>query len=323
MSLFIPDIPLSDFEAQAAVRDRLSTFSAEGDLGVLAPLALRLAAITGKETLTFPRKTVVLVAADHGHPDGAAEQTAIQTAQIAAGRAAVVPLARQVGAQLTIANVGLRNPPEIAGLVMVSAAPGSKNMVEGAALGLPRVTDAVLIGMNLASIEVSRGLDILVVGGVSRGGRLPSLAALHILTGRPLAELTTEAEEISLLERAIAVNRPERLDPLDIMRTVGGLDIAALTGLILAGAAARVPVILDDLSAAVAALLAAHLSPAVRAYWLAGHRSGDVAHDVALRALGARPLLDLGIAQAPGCGGVLALHIVEAAARLINETGSN
>ncbi len=322
MALFIPEIPVGDFAAQAAVRERLANSIKEGDLGVLEPLALRLAAIRGQTTLDLTRKTVVLVAADHGHPHGNTAVTADRAQAIGGQSAPVNALARQAGAVVKVADVGMVSSPQTAGVVSVSAASGTKDMTQGAALGLPQVNDALLIGMNLASIEISTGLDLLVVGGVGSGRRLSALAIMHVLTERPLRELTADQEERELVQKAIEVNQPDRLDPLDVLRTVGGLDISALAGLILTGAAARVPLLLDDLASAAAALIAAHLSPAVRAYLLAGHRSGDSAHDIGLRALGLRPLLDLGVHQSAGCGGVLAVHIVEAAARVVNEMGS-
>lgn len=320
MSLFIPEIPLSDFDAQAAVRARLESQFEEGSVGILAPLALRLAAITGRTTLTFPRKTVVLTAADHGHPAANADHTNAEIIRIARGHAPVNALARQAGAPVVVADVGLKQSIPEAGIVQVSAGPGTQNMLEKPVLSLPQVNDALLVGMNLASIEISKGLDILVVTAVASGARLPALAVLRLLTERPEIELTNEKKERDWIAAALVLHQPDRLDPLDILRTVGGLDLAALAGLILTGAAARIPVVLDGLGAAAAALLASYLSPAVRAYWLAAHRTGDPALDVALRALGARPLLDLGIKAAPGCGGVLALHLVEAAARLVNES---
>lgn len=320
MALFIPEIPVGDFAAQAAVRERLTKLI--GELGILEPLALRLAAIRGQITIDLTRKTVVLVAADHGHPHGKTAVTAERAQGIAGQGAPVNVLARQAGAAVKVADVGMASSLDTAGIVAVSAALGTKDMTQGPALGLPQVNDALLIGMNLASIEISTGMDLLVVGGVGSGRRLSALAILHLLTERPVSELTAHQEERKLIQQAIDVNQPDRLDPLDVLRTVGGLDIAALAGLILTGAAARVPLLLDDLASAAAALIAAHLSPAVRAYLLAGHRSGDPAHDIGLRALGLRPLLDLGMRQSVGCGSVLALHIVEAAARVVNEMGN-
>ena len=219
------------------------------------------------------------------------------------------------------ADVGLKTPGSDgadAGVVQVSVGSGSRDMTAGPALSLPQVNDALLVGMNLASIEISRGLDVLIVGSV-HPARHAALACLQVLTERPLGELTSSEQEQQQIEQALTINQPDRLDPPDVLRTVGGLDIAALTGLILTGAAGRVPVILDGLAAVAAGVVAAHLSPAVRAYLLAGQRSGDPALDVGLRTLGLRPLLDLAIQDAPGCGGVLALHLVEAAARVVNE----
>ena len=115
------------------------------------------------------------------------------------------------------------------------------------------------------------------------------------------------------------MNHADPDDPIDVLTKVGGLEIGGLVGVILGAAAARVPVLIDGFISSAAALVAAHLKPAVKGYLIASHLSEEVGHRVILEALGLRPLLDLGLRLGEGTGAVLAMHLVEAAARIPNE----
>ncbi len=322
MTLYIPEIPLGDFEAQTVVRRQLEQQGTAPRLGLLAPLAARLALITGRTNLSFPRKTVVIMAADHAHPGGDPERTAADVTRLARGEGAANALARQAGATLTLVDLGLAQPLRLPGLENLPVTRGTRNLLDEPALGLPQVNDALMIGMHLASAEIGRGLDLLAPAELAAGSELPALAVIHLLTGRQPDELTPDAAQAARVEAAVARHRPDRHDPFDVLRTVGSLELAGMAGLMLAGAAGRVPIVLDGLAAAAAALLAAHINPALRPYLIAGHRSGQPAHDLVLRQLGLPPLLDLGLSAPAGCGALLAFHLVEAAARILNETAS-
>jgi nicotinate-nucleotide--dimethylbenzimidazole phosphoribosyltransferase len=121
------------------------------------------------------------------------------------------------------------------------------------------------------------------------------------------------------VERALAVNRPDPSDPLDVLAKVGGLEIAGLVGGALGAAARRIPVVVDGFIAGAAALVAAELCPRARDYFIAAHVSTEAGHRAILERLGQRPLLDLGLRLGEGSGAALALPLIDAAARLLDE----
>jgi nicotinate-nucleotide--dimethylbenzimidazole phosphoribosyltransferase len=152
------------------------------------------------------------------------------------------------------------------------------------------------------------------------GNTTASSAIVAALTGTPVAEVTgrgtgiddeTWRRKVGTIERALAVNAPDPHDALDVLCKVGGYEIGGLTGVILGAAARRCPVVIDGFISGAAALLAAALCPAVRAYLFAAHRSVEVGHRVVLDRLGLHPLLDLGLRLGEGTGAALAMHLLE------------
>lgn len=308
MRLFIPDIPMPDLAAQEVAREHLRHQPA---LGILGVLAVRLAAMTGSLPLTFPRKGVVVLAADHGHiPLG--EETSAE------GNAATHILARQAGATVTTVDIGLRRPwPPAPHHHSYNVAKGTRHMSHTPALGIAEVHDALTVGMNIASQEIAQGVDVLAVGSASAGGEIAAVAVAAVLLNQPPAALLPEnSPHLALISEAIALHQPNPQDVLDVLRCVGGLELAGMAGVILGAAAGRVPIVLDDLASAVAALVASELAFQVRPYLIAGH---VVTAPLVLRRLGLRPLLDVGVENGRAASAILAFHLIEAAARLHNE----
>jgi len=160
------------------------------------------------------------------------------------------------------------------------------------------------------------------------GNTTASSAIVAALTGRPASDVTGPgtgldatgvARKAALIDAALARYRPDARRPLDVLAAVGGLEIAALAGAILAAAARGVPVVLDGFITGAAALIAAGLAPAVSGRLIASHRSAEPGHRVVLEALGLEPLLDLGLRLGEGSGAALAIPIVGAAVRLVGE----
>lgn len=330
--LYIPTIPMPDLAAQAAVRDKQASLPKPvGSLGALEMLTLRLAAMTGKTSLTFPRKTVMITAGENGvwAEFATAEEdlpTAVRVQNIIHGRAPINALSRQAGAVITLADVGLREPlPKHPNLRDLRVARGTRNMMQEPALSLPEVQDALFVGMNLASQEIANGLDLLALGTLGQGGDTAALAVATTLLKQPIADFVQldtkdsyQLRQVRVIERALALHQPEPLDVLDVLRCVGSLELAAQAGVILGAAAGRVPLVLDGLVTAVAALVASELAFQVRPYLIAGNLVPGVGHTAVLRHLGLRPLLNLHLTLDEGVGAVLALHLVEAAARTLD-----
>lgn len=335
MKITIPDIPIPDIEARKATEARqLELTKPTGSLGVLEMLSVRLSAITGKRRLTFPNKAVIVCAGDHGvTAEGVSAYPAEVTPQMVLnmchGGAAINALAKQAGARCTVVDVGVASDlPSHPNLHRLKVAYGTKNMAAEPAMALPEVLDAINVGLNVASMEIANGLDLLAVGEMGIGNTTAATAITAAIIGLPVPNLTGRGtgvdderllHKIKVIEKALALHKPDRRDPYDVLRCVGGLEIAAMAGVMIGAAAGRVPIVIDGLISGAAALIAAQIAPAIRSYFIAGHKSVEIGHQIILQELGLRPLLDLGLRLGEGSGAVLAFHIIDAAANTLND----
>jgi nicotinate-nucleotide--dimethylbenzimidazole phosphoribosyltransferase len=187
---------------------------------------------------------------------------------------------------------------------------------------------AIEVGIDVFESELVRGLDLIGAGDMGIGNTTPSSAIVAAFTGLPPAAVTGRgtviddarfAKKIATIERALAVNRPDPADALGVLAKVGGFEIGGLAGVMLAAAAHRVPVVIDGLISGAAALIATGLAPGVRDYLIAGHLSVEPGHAAALRHMQLEPLLNLGMRLGEGTGAALAMTLVEAAVRTLNE----
>ena len=331
----LPVIPPFDEEAakRAAARQRELTKPA-GALGRLEDLSVQLAGITAQERPQFDRKAVILMAADHGvaregvsaYPPQVTRQMA---ANIAGGGAAVSVLARQAGARVVAVDIGIAGDTRaIEGLLQYKVAPGSGNMREGPALTRTQVEQAINVGLRVVREQAEQGLDIVALGEMGIGNTTPAAALTAVFTGAPVEQVTGRgtglddaglAHKMDVIKESIHVNQPDADDALDVLSKLGGLDIAGLVGVIIGAASLRLPVVVDGFISAAAALTAVRLLPQVRPNLIASHRSLEAGHDVICENMGFEPLLDLKMRLGEGSGAVLALHLVEAAARILNE----
>jgi nicotinate-nucleotide--dimethylbenzimidazole phosphoribosyltransferase len=176
--------------------------------------------------------------------------------------------------------------------------------------------------------ELAKGLDIVGTGDMGIGNTTASSAICAAMTGEPVAKVTGRGTGISdeqlvhkieVIKRALAVNRPERQKPLEVLAGVGGFEIGGLVGVMLAAAAYRVPVVLDGFISGAAALIATALAPRLKDFLIAAHVSAEAGHKLLLRHLGLKPLLDLGMRLGEGTGAVLGIFLAEAAARILAE----
>lgn len=332
-------IPPVDVEARARAKERQGQLTKPaGSLGRLEEVSVQLAGITGRVRPSVERKAIVVMAADHGVvEEGVSSYPWEVTRQMALnflrGGAAINVLARQAGARLTIVNAGIRGPSlGVTGwngvrLVDRPVAPGTGNMARGPALTASQVEEAVALGRETVREEAGAGLDLLGVGEMGIGNTTASAAIVSALSGRPPVETAGRGaglddegfrRKVAVIERALEVNRPDPRDPLDVLRKVGGLEIAGLAGAMIEAASARVPVALDGFITGAAALLAELIAPGVRQYFIASHRSQEPGHGIVLDRLGLKPLLCLELRLGEGSGAALAFHLIEAAARTLD-----
>ncbi|MDP9375297.1 MAG: nicotinate-nucleotide--dimethylbenzimidazole phosphoribosyltransferase [Chloroflexota bacterium] len=325
--------PLDD-AAMAAARARQDTLTKPvGSLGRLEELAVRLAGITGRVRPAIDRKAIVVMAGDHGvTAEGVSAYPAAVTPQMVAnflrGGAAISVLARAAGARVAVVDVGVAAAIEGAGLVARKVTPGTRNMAAGPALTRAETLRAIEAGFDVLDEQAADGLDAVALGEMGIGNTTAASAITAALTGLPPAAVTGRgtglddaglARKVAVVERALAVNRPDPSDPLDVLAKVGGLEIAGLVGVTLGAAARRIPVVVDGFIAGAAALLAAELCPRARDYLIAAHVSVEAGHRPILARLGLRPLLDLDLRLGEGSGATLALPLIDAAARLLDE----
>ena len=330
-----PVIPPFDETAENGARERQGELTKPaGALGQLEALSIQLAGITGKIRPRFPRKAVIIMASDHGVAlEGVSayppEVTPQMVLNFLAGGAAVNVLARQAGARVTVVDMGVAFDFEAHPLlVQHKIARGTQSILRGPAMAHSQAEEAIQAGMDIFEREYASGLDIVATGEMGIGNTTPSSAITAVLCDVPVRQVTGRGtgvddagleRKISVIEQAIAINQPERTDPMDVLVKLGGFEIAGLVGVIIAAASRRVPVVVDGFISGAAALVAAELLPAVRPYLIASHQSVEIGHAVIWEHLGVRPLLNLGMRLGEGSGAVLAFHLVEAAARILDE----
>ncbi|WP_433539310.1 nicotinate-nucleotide--dimethylbenzimidazole phosphoribosyltransferase [Micromonospora sp. CA-249363] len=342
-----------DEAAMAAARELHGRLTKPaGSLGLLEDLSVRLAGLAGVCPPPLPEPAAVAIfAGDHGvHAQGVTpwpqEVTAQMIGNFLAGGAVVNAFARQAGASVTVVDVGVAHPlpaPEPAGsaapasdldtprLIEASVRRGTRDLSVTAALTRHEALAAVLTGIRVADELIDAGAGILLTGDMGIGNTTPAAALIAAFTGVDPLDCTgrgtgvddeTYAHKVAVVRAALARHTPDPADPLGVLAAVGGLEHAALAGLILGAAARRTPVLLDGVIAVSAALAAAAFAPDAVAAMVAGHRSAEPGATVALRHLGLDPLVDLGLRLGEGTGALLALPVVTGAVRVLHEVAT-
>ncbi|GAA3450700.1 nicotinate-nucleotide--dimethylbenzimidazole phosphoribosyltransferase [Dactylosporangium matsuzakiense] len=328
--------PLDD-EAIAAARALQARLTKPmGSLGSLETLAVRLAGLAGTCPPPIPEPAALAIfAGDHGvHEQGVTpwpqEVTAQMVANFLAGGAVVNAFARQAGIDVTVVDVGVKaelDPAE--GLLSRKVRAGTRDLSVEPAMTREEAIRAIEVGMQVADDLVSGGARALLTGDMGIANTTPSAALIAAFTHADPAAVTglgtgidseTHARKVAVVTAAVVGLQAE--DPIDVLAAVGGLEHAALAGYILKGAELRVPVILDGVIAASAALAAHALAPAASAAMVAGHRSAEPGASVALGYLELEPLVDLGLRLGEGTGAALALPIVASAVRVLHEVAT-
>ncbi|GAC1682105.1 MAG: hypothetical protein PVS3B3_02350 [Ktedonobacteraceae bacterium] len=306
----------------------------QGSLGRLEELAIKLAGITGQERPCFPRKGVIVLAADHGvvdegvsaYPQGVTLQ---MVQNFLNGGAAINVLARRAGTRIIIADIGVANDlPEHPNLKRKKIGYGTHNIALGPAMSMSDALAAITVGIELVEDEIAQGLDLVATGEMGIGNTTAASAIVAAITGRAVADVTGRGtgidqekwrHKVAVIERALAVNRPEQGEPIDVLAKVGGYEIAGLVGVILGAAAHRLPVVVDGFIAGAAALIATELCPQVQDYLIAAHTSVEVGHRLVLERMELVPLLNLDLRLGEGTGAMMALHLLDDAIALRDE----
>jgi nicotinate-nucleotide--dimethylbenzimidazole phosphoribosyltransferase len=322
-----------DAAAAERARRRLDALTKPpGSLGRLEDLVVRLAAL-GAEPPRVHRPVVFTFAADHGvAAEGVSAYPQAVTAQMvanfASGGAAISVLARQAGARLVVADLGVAVPVAAPAVVSCRIGPGTSSIAKGPAMTRDQAVRAIEAGARLAADAIDGGADLLATGEMGIGNTTAASAVTARLTDRSPEEVTGPGtgvaatalrHKVDVVRRALEANPTDPGDGLDVLARLGGFEIGGLAGVILAGAAHRVPVVLDGFVAGAAALIAGALAPESRHAMFAAHRSPEPGHAHALAHLGLEPYLDLGMRLGEGTGAALFVHLVRAATALYRE----
>jgi nicotinate-nucleotide--dimethylbenzimidazole phosphoribosyltransferase len=328
-----------DATAMAAARERQARLTKPpGSLGDLEELSVRLAGLAGTCPPPVPESPVVAIfAGDHGvHAQAVTpwpqEVTAQMVANFLAGGAVVNAFAHQVGASVTVVDVGVAHPyPQGGSLRRRPVRAGTRDLAVEPALTRDEAVAAVEIGIAVAEELVAAGHDCLLTGDMGIANTTPAAALVAAFTGASAEVVTGRgtgvddemlAHKTDVVRTALERHSPDRADPVGVLAAVGGLEHAGLAGFILGAAALRVPIVLDGVIACSAALAAAALAPRAVDAMIAGHRSVEPGASVALAHLEMKPLVDLSLRLGEGTGALLALPIVAAAARVLNEVAT-
>ena len=328
-----------DEGAMTAARERQDRMTKpRGSLGMLEDVATRLAGLAAACPAPLPEPACVAVfAGDHGvHAQGVTPWPQQVTAQMVtnflAGGAVVNSFAAQAGAEVTVVDVGVAADLEpVPGLLPRKIAPGTADFTQQPAMSRDQAIAALTVGIEVARDLVAAGNRCLITGDMGIANTTASAALICAFTGADPAEVTgrgtgvdalTYARKIEVVCRGLDRHQPDPADPVAVVAAFGGYEHAALAGFILGGAALRVPVILDGVIAGAAALVAAALAPHATGACFAGHRSAEPGHTIALRHLGLSPLIDLGLRLGEGTGAVLALPLVQSAARALRDVAT-
>jgi nicotinate-nucleotide--dimethylbenzimidazole phosphoribosyltransferase len=301
-----------------------------GSLGRLEGLAAQIAARTGTLRPRLERCTLLLFAGDHGiAAEGVSAYPQAVTRQMLlnflGGGAAANVFARTVGASVRIVDAGVAGEPVAhPDLLSLRIGPGTRSFARGPAMTEPERDRALAAGRELGHTEAA---DVLCFGEMGIGNTSAAALLGHKLIGATLDLLVGPGTGVAgealgrkreVLARA-AARTPDRLDANVALAEYGGFEIVAMVGAMLGGAAAGRLLLVDGFIATAAALAAVRLDPDVRGAMIFAHRSAEPGHQALLDALGAEPLLDLGLRLGEGTGALLAWPLLRAAADMLRD----
>jgi nicotinate-nucleotide--dimethylbenzimidazole phosphoribosyltransferase len=303
-----------------------------GSLGVLETLAVRLAALQGTERPRATTAPIVLFAGDHGiTAQGVSAYPADVTVQMlrnfAGGGAAVAVLARELGVSLTVVDAGTLAAADISGVITDKPRRGTRDFSRESAMTREELAFAVAAGRRAVQRATGDGADLVVLGEMGIGNTSAAAAIAAALLGARALDMVGAgtgldaagmSRKAHVIEAALSTHRLDAGNPsaVEVLRCVGGLEIAALVGGMIAAAQARLPVLVDGFIVSTAALAAVRINPSCAPWLIYSHRSLERGHRLVLDALGAEPILDLKLRLGEGSGAAVALPILRLACAL-------
>jgi nicotinate-nucleotide--dimethylbenzimidazole phosphoribosyltransferase len=317
----------------------------QGSLGRLEELARQIVGITGKENPPLQHKVIITMAGDHGVTEEKVsayprEVTPQMVYNFLSGGAAINVLARQAGARVVVVDMGVAEKLQVTSYKLqgnrisfkdCKIGLGTKNFTKGPAMTKEEAILSIEKGIAVFEKEFRKGLDILGTGDMGIGNTTPSAAIISVLSGTPVEKIAGRGtglddagllHKITVIKKGIKLNKPNPRDAIDVLAKVGGFEIGGLTGVILAGASNRIPVIIDGFISTAAAMLAVKLASrrgGIKDFLIASHCSAENGHRCALDYMKLSPLLDLNMRLGEGTGAALAMNLTESAIRIMTE----
>lgn len=304
-----------------------------GSLGMLEEIAAKMAGITGIVRGRLPNKVVIVMAADHGV---AAEKVSAYPQEVTVqmvhnfvnGGAAINVLSRHIGAKVVVVDIGVNSDIVPPGVIDRKIKKGTDNFIKGPAMSREEAIKAIEVGIEIAGDEIQKGADLIGIGEMGIANTTASSALLAALTGCSVEDVTGMGSglddqawkrKVEVIKKALEVNVIDPDDPIDVLAKVGGLEIAGMAGCILGAGAQKKPVVIDGFISGVAALVASRIAPLSVNYMFPSHCSMEPGHRIVLEHLGLKPALFMDMRLGEGTGGVLMMHIIDAALRIIDE----
>ncbi|MDD2466974.1 MAG: nicotinate-nucleotide--dimethylbenzimidazole phosphoribosyltransferase [Desulfobulbus sp.] len=320
---------------QAALQRLADQARPQGSLGMLEPLAARLAAITGTLNVQFSDKIIITCAGDHGVVEEGVslfpqEVTPQMVYNFVQGGASVSVLARNAGASVRVADLGVNHdfPPDLP-IFHSKVGKGTANFTKKPAMSREQAIRSLEAGITIVNELVDKeSMDLLGTGDMGIGNTTPSSAIIAAFSGLPVETVTGRgtgidnamlANKVRVIEKGLALHQPDSTDAIDVLAKVGGFEIGGLAGLVIGAASRGIPVICDGLISTAGALIACELAPAAKAYLFASHNSVEIGHRCMLERMGLTPLLNLDFRLGEGTGAAVAMHLLGAATRVLAE----
>lgn len=308
----------------------------QGSLGMLEVLARQIGMIQRSTRPTIERPTMIVFAGDHGIvQEGVSPYPQAVTAQMVAnflaGGAAINAISRVSDVTLEVVNAGVATSlATLPGLVDIPIGPGTRNFAQGRAMTREQVHAALLAGAARVRHHASLGTNVIGFGEMGIGNSSSAACLMSRLCGVPIDECVGRgtgldnaglARKRNVLATALASHR-DATEPLDVLATFGGFEIAMMAGAYLAAAEAKMTILVDGFIATSALVVADAMAPAVREYCVFAHLSNEAGHRRMLDYFGAKPVLALDMRLGEGTGAALAVPLVRAAVSFLNEMAS-
>ena len=322
--------PLSKTAMEAAKTRQDALAKPPESLGRLEELSIQLAGITGTIHNTMDKTHLLVFAADNGVVEegvSSAPQsvTLMQTINLTRAKTGASVLAKHFGSGITVCDVGVNAQITEPKVLNRKIAFGTQNIAKGPAMTREQAEKAILIGAELAMQTEANAMG---VGEMGIGNTTTSSAVLSVLLGADVETVTGRGGGITdgaflkkkqVITQAIALNRPDPKDPVDVLCKVGGFDLAAMCGSFLGGAASHRPMVIDGFISVVAALCAVRLCPTVGDYLVPSHASYEIGYRLAMEELGLQPIFLLNMRLGEGSGCPLAFQVLSAACAILND----